>query len=71
MVNTVKDPPVSHIKIRNPWSGQAYFENNLVGIHDNVYYRVFIEGKTRDPIKLYFKSEREYQKWKSIRGSHP
>ena len=69
----ILEPPVSITYIKDPFTGNTILDEKgkffHVGTEDEKnFFRVMIEGKGKDPIKLYFNSVRQYDKWKNIRN---
>ena len=69
----ILNPPVSVTYIKDPFTGNIDF-NNIgktygVGTEDELkFFRILVEGKDRDPVKLYFEGENDYYKWKNMRN---
>ena len=69
----ILNPPVSVTYIKDPFTGNTVFDNIGktfgVGTQEELkFFRVFVEGKDRDSVKLYFAGENDYYKWKNMRS---
>lgn len=68
----IQEPPVSVTYIKDPFTGNIVISDigkvYEVGTQDETkFFRVMCEGKSREPVKLYFAGENDYYKWKNMR----